>query len=127
MNFKTDEQLRKYLTKRVQYDVQKERWGFNGIKFRMATSYFEGDFFSYVTYTCDLNELNVNIERYAGKSREIIAEKSFSGKSAISECIVWVVDMLMEIYKLLNERIAPYVNNKSLYDLMVNRPLNLKV
>lgn len=128
MQFKTDEQLRKYLTKKVRNDVQKERWGFNGIKFRLLQSYFEGDFCTHAEYSCDLNEISVSLTRWCGftRSQEIVAEEGFSGKNAISECISWVVDRLVEIYKLLNERTAPYANNKALYDFMINRPIILK-
>lgn len=127
MQFKTDEQLRKYLTKRVEFDLGRKTWSFNGIKFNATAHYFEKDFFTAVEYVCDLRQIQVTIsrERYP-ILYEIIGQNSFNGDDAISKCITWVVDKLIEIYKLLNERIAPYANDKRMYDLVVNRPIALK-
>lgn len=126
--FKTDEQLRKYLTKRVQYDLGRKSWKFNGVKFNSTAYYFEKDFFTIVEYVCDLRHIQATLSRenYQAHFYEIIAEKTFNSENAISECVSWVVDKLMEIYKLLNERVAPYINNKQLYDIMVSRPIRLQ-
>lgn len=125
MQFKTDEQLRKYLTKRVEFDIGGRAWSFNGIKFTSWAGYFQKDFHTYVNYVCDLRQLSAS-GYYGYEGYQEIAEKDFNGDNAISECINWVVDRLMEIYKLLNERTAPYLNDKQMYDLMVSRPIVLK-
>lgn len=128
MTFKTDEQLRKYLTKNVEYDIGRRTWSFNGIKFTAWKGYFDGDFYTRVEYSCDLRKLTARLERgyECNRTFEIIAEKSFDREDAISQCIVWVVDRLIEVYKLLNERIAPYIYKKDLYQQAVSRPLNLQ-
>ena len=131
MQFKTDEQLRKYLTKKVERDIGGcGGWTFNGMRFANWSGYFTKEFYTYVGYVCDYKTLTVRLSKpYGGLSNEcgLIDEKSFvCGENCISECITWTVDRLMEIYKLLNERTAPYADNKALYDLMVNRPIVLK-
>ncbi len=128
MQFKTDEQLRKYLTKRVEQDLSCKSWKFCGMQFTTWASYFNGDFHTRVEYACDLRNLKAYLTRgyeFNG-TYQTITEKTFNGDNAISDCIAWTVERLMEIYKLLNERTAPYANNKALYDIMVNRPIVLK-
>lgn len=126
--FKTDEQLRKYLTKRVETDVTRKSWNFNGIKFTSYSVYFTREFTTCVRYVCTLKELRASIERgyECNGTYELIADKTFDNENAIPDCVQWVVDKLIEIYKLLNERIAPYANNKMLYDVMLNRPIKLQ-
>lgn len=127
MQFKNEEQLRKYLTKRVEYDLGRKSWTFNGVKFNSTAYYFEKDFFTIVEYVCDLRQISVTLHRenYQAHFYEIIAEKSFNGDNSISECITWVVDKLTETYKLLSERVAPYQFNKEMYEREINRPLNI--
>lgn len=128
MQFKTDEQLRSYLTKNVSRDISARLWTFNGIKFTAWKGYFSEDFYTRVEYSCDLRKLSARLERgyECNGTFELIAEKTFDRDNAISECIAWVVDRLMEVYKLLNERIAPYAYRKDLYQQAVSRPLNLQ-
>ncbi len=125
---KTIEQLRKSLTKRVEYDIGRRTWTFNGIKFTAWKGYFDGDFYTRVEYSCDLRKLTARLERGYEYNRtlEIIAEKSFDREDAISECVSWVVDKLVEVYTLLNERLAPYSANQSLYKIMLNQPLKIQ-
>lgn len=125
MEFKTDKQLRNYLTKRVEHEVTYKSWQYKGNKFMLEAGYFKKEFYTNVTYTCDLKELGVQLSRGYGfnGTYEIIAEKKF-GETA--ECISWTVDRLMEIYKLLYERTSRYIPGKNLYDQAISRPLNLK-
>lgn len=128
MHYKTDEQLRQYLEKKVERDIGRRLWSFNGINFQAWSGYFEGDFYTRAEYTCDLMQLSVRLSRgnECCGDFEIIAEQVFKGENAIFKCITWVVDKLTEIYKLLNERLAPYIFKKDLYDREVRRPIELK-
>lgn len=48
------------------------------------------------------------------------------GNECCGDFEIIVVDKLTEIYKLLNERLAPYIFKKDLYDREVRRPIELK-
>lgn len=127
MQFKTEEDLRKNLTKRVSRDITARLWAFNGVKFTASKGYFDGDFYTRVEYTCDLRQLTARLERgyeFNG-TLNIIAEQTFDSDNAISECIDWVVNKLMEVYKTLLDRTAPYLFKKDLYEQAVNRPIRL--
>lgn len=129
MTFKNEQELRKYLTKRVERDVVGKTWLFNGVKFiNNRSSYFQGDFFTQVDYTCDLKKLSVIVYRgYEGFSNyEVIAEKTFCDENAIADCIAWVVDKLVEIYTKINERVAPYAYGKAMYERQLRQPIKLQ-
>ncbi len=127
MQFRNEQELGKRLKKRVEYDLGRKSWSFNGIKFNSTAYYFEKDYFTTVEYVCDLRQISVTITRDKyGKFYEIIAEKSFNGDNAISDCIEWTVNKLVEVYKLLNDRLAPYQNDKLRYELAIKQPLNLQ-
>lgn len=128
MTFKNEQELRKYLRKHVERDIVGKTWLFNGIKFDNHSTYFRYDFFTQVDYTCDLKNLSVIIHRgYEGLSNyELIAEKSFCDENAISECIAWVVDKLVEVHTVINERVAPYAFSKNMYNSELRKPLNLQ-
>ncbi|MDE7330289.1 MAG: hypothetical protein K2N30_04270 [Clostridia bacterium] len=128
MQFKSDDKLKKYLTKEVEHDIRGKSWKFNGIKFTSWSSYFTKDFHTIVDYVCDLRQISVKVSRgvQGYTPYQLIAEKIFDGDNAISECINWTVDKLIEIYKVLNERVAPYVFNKDLYEQAINKPIQLQ-
>lgn len=128
MTFKNEQELRKYVKKRVERDVVGKAWLFNGVKFVNHASYFHHEFFTQADYVCDLTQLSVKVYRgdEFNSTYEEIAEKSFNGEDAISSCIEWVVDKLVAVYTLINERLAPYALSKRMYDIQLNRSLNLK-
>ena len=131
MQFKTDEQLRKYLTKKVERDIGGVKgWMFNGVSFSNWGIYFEGEFRIYVGYICDYKTLTVTLSQtYGGLTNGygVVTEKAFNcGEACITECTTWIVEKLMEIYKQLTERTAPYINDKIMYDMLVKRPIVLR-
>lgn len=122
------EKLRKYLTKKVTHAVvYKSRWSYSGTNFVLREYYTFENFVVTAEFACDIQTLSARLARStSGNCPEVIGESVFTGNGATSACIEWVVNMLVETYSIIQERIAPFAANKRAYDFRLNMPLKVQ-
>jgi hypothetical protein len=125
MAIKGESELKKYLTKKATHELTFKFWQYRGNKFTQDSVYQMNEFYAHVTFYCDLRELKVMIDRgfECNGTYEVIAEKTFDSENATADCIEWVVETLMKVYKILKERTAPYSDTMWQYNYYANLPI----
>lgn len=91
-----------------------ETWKFRGSQFVHVACSGIGDVTTCVHFFCGLWWVKAKVfseDRYGIPD----SEKMFTGEHAAEECIEWTADRLVELYKTVTERVAPYRQNYEAY------------
>ena len=91
-----------------------ETWKFRGSQFLHVACSGVGDVTACVHFSCGLWWVKAKVfsEGSYGIPDSV---KMFMGGHAAEECIEWTANRLMELYKTVSERVAPYRQNYEQY------------
>lgn len=102
-----EERMKERLVKRIGRKLCEQGWFWHGVQFTtfgwLGTKGIE----AFVRFSAKPHTLTVNIEmeeRYGIADKE----KTFTSENALGEAVEWTADMLIDLYKEIEQRTKPY-------------------
>ena len=102
-----EERMKERLMKRIGGKLCERGWYWQGVQFTAFGWLGISGAEAFVTFTAKLTSIGVNIdmeEKYNISDKN----KTFTGEHALGEAVEWTAEMLIELYKTIEERTTPY-------------------
>lgn len=109
-----EERLKAQLIKQVHKRLVDDRWGWRGTEFTNWTYCGVKGVDAYVRFTATFWCIKVHIEQ---EERYGLPDQvsMFAGEEAISKAVEWTAIKLLELYKKVSQRVAPYIKGHEQY------------
>lgn len=102
-----EERMKERLVKRIGRKLCEQGWYWQGVQFTTFGWLGVSGTEAFVTFTVKLNSITVNIdmeEKYSISDKS----KTFTGENALGEAVEWTAEMLIDLYKEIEQRTTPY-------------------
>lgn len=103
----TEERMKERLMKRIGGKLCEQGWYWQGVQFTTFGWLGISGTEAFVNFSAKLNSITVNIdmeEKYNISDKD----KIFTGENALGEAVEWTAEMLIELYKTIEQRTKPY-------------------